>query len=395
MVSSCPIPAELGRLGLINADEVADLRVFLERVPDPRRRRGVRHPLVSILVLAAAAVAAGARSFTAIGEWAADAPQWLLARVQARVDVRGGRRVAPDEATFRRVLGRVDGQALDDAVCAWLRQRSPEPDDDTLVAIAVDGKAVRGTFARTGGVGVHLLAALRHGEGTVAGQRQVPTGGELSGFAPLLDGIDLTGAVITADALHTTRANATYLHQRGAHYLFIIKTGWNKVFAHLDGLPWHQLPALRWAEQGHGRTEQRTIRIAPLRNTEYGWVNYPNAHHAFLIERHRTDHTTGLRSVTAELGLTSLTGNHAHPATIATLLRGHWEIENRLHWVRDVTYGEDTSRIRTHNAPRTMATLRNLAISALRLAGHTNTAKALRTMARDATRPLTLFGIPT
>ena len=81
------------------------------------------------------------------------------------------------------------------------------------------------------------------------------------------------------------------------------------------------------------------------------------------------------------------------PAQIAGYLRGHWEIENRLHWVRDVTYGEDHSRIRTGTAPRAMASLRNLAISALRLAGQHNIAAALRHMARHPTRPLTLLGI--
>jgi hypothetical protein len=93
-------------------------------------------------------------------------------------------------------------------------------------------------------------------------------------------------------------------------------------------------------------------------------------------------------------GVTSLPGDRAGPAALAALLQDHWKIQNRLHWVRDVTFGEDASRVRAHNGPRVMASLRNLAISALRLAGHTNLAAATRHMARDVTRPLTLLGIP-
>lgn len=94
----------------------------------------------------------------------------------------------------------------------------------------------------------------------------------------------------------------------------------------------------------------------------------------------------------AILGVTSLT-SHTDPARIAALVRGHWEIENRLRWVRDVTYDEDASHVRTGTAPRVMASLRNLAISALRQTGHTNIAAALRHTARDPARPLTLLGI--
>ncbi|MGW4482357.1 hypothetical protein ACWEOE_00825 [Amycolatopsis sp. NPDC004368] len=121
---------------------------------------------------------AGARSFAAIGEWAADAPQHVLAALGARFDSRHNRFVAPDEATVRRVTGRLDGDVLDDVISAWLIGRvRAEPDPDMLpAAIAVDGTSLRGTFARTGGAGVHLLAAITHENAIVLGQRHVPTG---------------------------------------------------------------------------------------------------------------------------------------------------------------------------------------------------------------------------
>ncbi|WP_447006707.1 ISAs1 family transposase [Saccharothrix isguenensis] len=389
------MPVVVERLASVPAGQVADLRVLLERVPDPRRRRGVRHSLSSILLVAASAVVAGARSSAAIAEWAADAPQMVLRRLGVRFDPWRELFTAPEESTVRRVLSLVDGDLLDTAIAAWSDSRLPDRGpDDPPAAVAVDGKSVAGTFGTGGGSGVHLMGAFRHEDGTVAGQRQVPAGGEPAGFAPLLDGVDLAGVVVTADALHTQRAHARYLHRRGAHYVFTVKTGWPKVYTQLDSLPWDDIPAVVTRDRGHDRTELRTVRVAPLGDPGFGEVDFPHAAHAFLVERYRTCHATGRRGAYAALGVTSLTGDDAHPARIADLLRGHWRIENRLHWVRDVTYGEDASRIRTRNGPRVMASLRNLAINALRHTGHTNIAKGLRTMARNPRRPLQLLGIP-
>ncbi|XVS66381.1 ISAs1 family transposase [Actinosynnema sp. CA-299493] len=388
------MPVVVDRLASVPVGQVADLRVFLDRVPDPRKRRGVRHSLSSILLLSAAAVVAGARSFAAIAEWAADAPQRLLRRLGVRFDIVGDRFLAPEESTVRRVLSRVDGDALDAVIGAWSASRvDGRETGGVLPAVAVDGKSVAATFGRAGGSGVHLMAVFRHEDGIVAGQRQVPTGGELAGFRPLLDTVDLAGVVVTADALHTQRDHARYLHERGAHYVFTVKTGWPRVYTQLDSLPWDDMPCLVFRERGHGRTELRTVRVAPLGDRGFGEVDFPHANHAFLVERYRTCHTTGRRGAYAALGVTSLTGEDAHPARVATYLRGHWQIENRLHWVRDVTYGEDASRIRAGHAPRIMAGLRNLAVNALRLAGHTNIAKGSRAMARDPRRPLQLLGI--
>ncbi|WP_425471112.1 ISAs1 family transposase [Saccharothrix variisporea] len=259
--------------------------------------------------------------------------------------------------------------------------------------MAVDGKSLAGTYPREGGAGVQLVAALRHGDGIVLAQRQAAGGGEPAAFVPLLDTIDLSGVVVTADALHTTRANADYLHARGAHFVLTVKTGWRRVFPQLDTLPWHEAPALETFDRGHGRTERRTTRVIPLGGHDRLVVDFPHATHAFLVERYTHHHTTGTRSAYAELGVTSLTGPDATPDRIAAHLRRHWHIENRLHWVRDVTYTEDASRIRTGNAPRVMASLRKLAINAHRHTGVTNIAKALRNTARNPERPLQLLGI--
>jgi hypothetical protein len=137
-------------------------------VPDPWARRGVRHTFMSILLVAAAAVLAGARSFTAMGEWAGDAPQHVLETLGTRHDRLRGRYQAPGEATLRRGLHAVDGDLLDIAIGAWLASLA-----DAVTAIAVDGKPLRGTCDETGQGGVHLLAAMTHDDGIVVAQQEV------------------------------------------------------------------------------------------------------------------------------------------------------------------------------------------------------------------------------
>jgi predicted transposase YbfD/YdcC len=291
----------------------------------------------------------------------------------------------------------VDGNALDTAVSAWTTSRHrpgqglPEGE---LAAVAIDGKSLRGTFARTGGAqGMHLLAGTTHTTGIVTGRQQlVPTGtSEIAWLAPLLEGLDLTGVVITADALHTTRGQARYVTGRGGHYLLIVKKDQRRLHDLLHTLDWTQAEHHTTLEKAHGRIEHRTLQIQPAPEG----TDFPDTAQVFRITRDRTDRTTGKHQSHTWVGVTSLPPPLAGPAQIAALLRGHWHIENRLHHVRDTAYREDASRVRTGTAPRAMAALRNLAISALRLTGTTNIAQALRTMARDTTRPLALLAIPT
>jgi hypothetical protein len=196
----------------VGAEQVVDLREHLAAVPDPRARRGVRHTLMSILLVTAAAVIAGSRCFTAIGEWAAD-PQDVLAMLGTRWDRRHTVYRAPDEATLRRVLQAVDGDLLDTAIGAWLCGHA-----GAMRVIAVDGKTLRGTCDETGQRGVYLLAAMTHDSGIVVSQREVgEKTNEITCFQPLLDTVDLTGVVVTVDAMPTQRAHASYLvDQRGA-----------------------------------------------------------------------------------------------------------------------------------------------------------------------------------
>ena len=325
----------------------------LAAVPGPRARRGLRHRLAVILSLAVCAVLAGARSFTAIAEWAADADQ-------ATLDVLGITGVVPCESTFRRTLQNLDADALDDAVGAWAQQRTaPAPGGRRVVA--VDGKTLRGSGVADG-PGRHLLAALEHARGVVLGQVDVEAKtNEIPMFATLLDRIDLAGAVVTADAMHAQRGHAEYLAaQRGAHYLITVKRNQPTLHAQLTALPWRQVPVADDArERGHGRAGRRTVKVTAVA----AGLAFPHAAQAIQIVRRRrplSGKNTRKWSTETVYAITSLTAAQASPAELAAIVRGHWLIEDRLHWIRDVVYDEDRSQVRTGNGPRVMASLRIL-----------------------------------
>jgi predicted transposase YbfD/YdcC len=380
----------------------------LSQVPDLRRRRGLRHRLVVVLALTACAtLVVGSDSVTAIWQWASRAPQEKLARLGARWNPFTRRFVVPSERTFRRVLGTLDGDALDGAVGGWVadveRGVAPAPvvpdtpgpaereqrravqraaehpvPQGVLPGAALDGKALRG--ARTDAGPVFLVGAIGHARGAVLGQRQVPSKrGEGVAARDLLTCLNVPGMVWTLDALHTTRTTARLITKDlHGHYVLIIKG--NQPIARATAAALLAGPDNEWTDtttseddRGHGRVERRTIRVAPADGTLF-----PGAAQAFRLRRD----TGGLDGVMEHkeivYGVTSMPADLAGPAHLNYYERRHWVVENRLHWVRDVSFDEDRSQMRTGTAPRALATFRNLAISAFRLAGRANIAHARR-----------------
>jgi predicted transposase YbfD/YdcC len=395
----------------------------LRQVPDPRRLRGLRHPLLVILVLTACAtLVVGNDSVTAIRQWAARTPQDVLHRIGARFNPLLGRYTVPSERTFRRVLTGLDGDALDTATCGYaadvVRGDAPlpviaaaqgEPAErerrraaaravthpapaGLLPAVAVDGKLLHGT--RTPAGQVFLVAAITHDRGVVLGQRQVPDKrGETTVIADLLTPLDVAGMLLTLDALHTTKKTARLITgPLDADYLLILKgnqplthqaaqtllTGTDTEFA--DHTDIHN-------DRGHGRTERRTLRVAPCDDTLF-----PGARQVFRLRRD-TGGLDGVRTSKDIIhGIVSLDAGRASPQHLNHYARGHWTVENRLHWTRDVTFGEDDSQLRTGTAPRALATFRNLTLNTFRLAGRANIAHARRDL-HDRTDTFAVYGI--
>ena len=419
MPASCPPKSPLDQLTGLAERELASavdparaesaLVARLSKVPDLRRRRGRRHPLVVVLVLVACAtLVVGGDSMTAIWQWAARVSQDKLARLGARRNPLTGRFLVPSERTFRRVLGKLDADALDAAIGGWAadvaRGAAPAPvvaatpgppereqrrtaqrsvehpaPDGLLPAAAVDGKALRGARTPEGGR-VFLVAAIDHATGAVLGQRQVPSKrGEGAAARALLTGLRTPGMVWTLDALHTTQATARLITQDlHGHFILIIKG--NQPIARDAAAALLSGPDTDWVDttaaeddRGHGRVERRTIRVAPADQSLF-----PGAVQAFRLRRDTGDLDGIWTRKEIVYGITSLPADLAGPAQLNHYERRHWVVEDRLHWVRDVTFGEDASQLRTGTAPRALAALRNLAISALRLAGRANIAHARR-----------------
>lgn len=358
----------------------------LASLPDPRARRGVRHQLTAVVSAAVCAVVAGYRSYTAIGEWIADAPPATVAALGIDPDRR------PSETMIRRLLQDLDPDLLTKAISGWLAGRVATAQPSSRRAIAVDGKTLRGSRG-PGTAARHVMAALDQSTGVVLASIDVDgKTNEITRLRPLLDQIgDLRETVVTLDALHCQRDHVAYLAQRGAHWILTVKANQPSLHAQLSALPWRAVPQTTRDEgRGHGRREIRTLKILTV---AYG-IEFPHAAQALQIRRRRRRLDQPKRFTTETVyAITSLNVHQTRPAQLAAWIRGHWSIENKLHWVRDVTYDEDRSQIRTRTGPQVMAALRNAAISVLRLAGVTNIAAANRHHARDSTRPLALLGI--
>ena len=253
------------------------------------------------------------------------------------------------------------------------------------------------------------MAAATHGESVVLAERLIGAKtNEVPEFAPLLRGLaqrvgGVGGCVFTMDAAHTVRAHAQLITaELFAHYVMIVKQNTPTLYDKIDALDWANAPiAHQSLDTGHGRRDKRTIRVLDAPED----LGFPAAAQVFLIERYTTRTVrkrpkgsrrykkVQVRSAVAVLGVTSLSAREATPEHLAGYVRGQWTIENKIHWVRDVTFREDASQVRIPPRVRVMATLRNLVIGLIRQAGYTRIAATLRKIRNDPPLLLTILGL--
>jgi predicted transposase YbfD/YdcC len=380
-----------------------DLLKLFAGVSDGRVGPGRDHPVAAVLALAAAAVVAGMKGYTAITGWVADVPPAVLADLYLRSSAAPA--PPPSKTTIWRVLTDADAEAFDVAVGRWLMNlagfstpatnSSGTGEEDcprALMQVRLDGKAVRGARDAAGNQ-VRLLAALAGpdaGTSVVAAQAEV---GAKTSEVPMakvvLGQIDLNGKLVTADALHTVKATAKFIRAGGGEFVLPVKENRKALFDALDALPWHQVPIAHSAtDRGHGRITTRTIQVLPAPEN----LPFPHVSQVLLIERYVSDLDGNPVSAVAALGVASPAADRASAADLARYVREQWSIES-LHWLRDTLYQEDKSKVRTRSGPRSMAALRNLAIGALRLAGRTDVTEATRWAGRSMDRPFTILGL--
>lgn len=369
-------PADVRLPTAVTEGDHHSLLVVLAAVPDPRDPRGRRYPLVSMLAVAVCAVLAEACTFAAITDWVRDQDRSVWGRL-------GFTDRVPAATTVWRLLIRIDAEVLSQVLARWLRARAAPvvvTGRRWRLVIAVDGKVVRGARLADGRQ-VHLLSAYDTSTGVVLAQVQIAAkSNEIPAFTPLLQLVaaqlgSLKDVLVVADALHAQTGHAELLAAGGGHLMVAVKGNQPTLFAQLKALPWAQVPVGdQTRDTGHGRKETRTVKAITIQTP--GGLGFPHAQQAVRITRTRTIKGRTTRE-TAYLTV-SLPAEQTQPADLGTWARSEWHIENRLHYVRDVTLREDTHQTRTGNGPAVFATLRNTSIGYHRTNGATNIAEATR-----------------
>lgn len=364
-------------------------------IPDPRKARGKRHPWALILTLISAALLGGQRTGRAIGQWVDEHTVELLTRLPIP------QKPLPSPSTLRRALRTLDVAALELRLAQFaqdLDPAPPPPDTAPWQGQAVDGKAVRGAQAH--GAKVHLVSLVQHGSGRVCAQVRVRhKSNEITAVPRLLQERDLQGTVTTLDALLTQQAIARQILDQRSHYLMMVKENQPALYAALD-LVFRRPPPCDPADhreqvttinKGHGRLETRTLERTCALN---GYVDWPGVGHVLRRTCQRIVVKTGEVSEEQRYGITSLAWHEACAAQLEALWRGHWGIENKVHYVRDVSLGEEAGQVRVGNAPQALAALRNGLLTVLRSTGVTNIADALRHYAASLPDTFALIGVP-
>ena len=363
----------------------------LAEIPDVRSRRGKRHPLSAMLAMACCAMLCGYRSYSAIAEWGRNYGTGIAQAL-------GFTHNTPCAATLHTIFRHVDRDNLEERLGTWAESvvvSTPAASSAGEVAVALDGKTLRGS-KKQGAPGVHLLSALSHHVGLTLTQQAVDAKTkEITQVETVLRQIVLKDRVVTMDALLTQRHVAQTIVDEGGDYVMIVKENQPQLRADIE-LVFMLPPAgdrqetARTVDIGHGRIEQRNITTS---EALVGYSHWPGLAQVFEVGRHVIIQKTGQERTEVVYGVTSLNSERATPGRVLDLVRGHWHIENKSHWVRDVTFDEDRSQVRCGSIPQVMAALRNTAIGLLRWAGHTNIAAACRRLAAQPAQALALIGI--
>jgi predicted transposase YbfD/YdcC len=366
---------------------------YLAQVPDGRGARGKRHPLSAVLALVCCALLCGECYLQAIAEWGRNHSLELVLALGFT------RPKTPCCATLHTVLSELDWTALEAQLRRWvlaveacLAAAEPTHQEE---ALAFDGKTLRGAL-KMGAEVTQMVSALGHRLGLTAGAREVKDGDEIAAVEALLREVLVAGRVVTADALHTQRETTRLIRERGGHYVLTVKGNQPhlhqnvvRVFAPERAKEQDRVSATE-VGKAHGRQESRWLLAVSLLPGELNW---PGAAQAFVVERRRWHRKRREMQREIVYGITSLTRAQAGAEDLLRLVRGHWQIENRSHWVRDVTFGEDASLVRTGKLPTVLALLRTCVISRLRLDQVGNIAKETRRLKAQPADCLRLLGL--
>ena len=373
---------------------VPALAEYLAQIPEYRAARGTQHPLLALLLLICLAMLCGARSQSAIADWGQHHGRPWLRRLGFTKDR------APSQPTLSRLFARIPHRTVEAVLGRGAEQAlrgCPAP-PGALEGLAVDGKTLRGS-KRQGAQDAHLLAAFSHRLGVVLGQAGVPDKtNEIGAASAFLLTLVLEGRIVTADALLTQREVAQTILDGGGDYLLVVKE--NQPTLHADlvatfapGADGTGLVGPACTVTQHGdRIEYRHLTAS---TALVGYSDWPGLQQALRIDRRTLHKGTGavLRAETA-YAITSAVPRRATPPRVLALWRGHWGIENRLHYIRDVAFAEDRATTRAKHAPQVMAAFRNAAIGLIHALGATTITATGRLFAAPPLAAFLALGTP-
>ena len=380
---------------------------MLAQVADPRHKKGKRPPLKALLALAVIATMCGYKRYRAIAEWGRTYDEELTKRLGFT------HKKTPCAATLHNLFKRLDIAALERVLSDWAMGAlaHARATEGGLTAVAIDGKTLRSSQKQHAAL-THLMSVVSHELGISLAQKAM---GEKTHEVPvsmeLLKMFDVRGKVVTADALLTQRAFCAAVVAAGGDYVLPVKRNQKQTYeaiACLFQLPrgvqtfegavaglesehraWGEaLDTSEVVEKGHGRLEVCRLTSRTALNAYLDW---PGVSQVFVYTYCRKNMRTGEERCERRYGVTSLDVARASAAYLLGGRRGHWTIETKCHWVRDVILGEDASQVRCGGIPAVMGAVRNTALSVLRLAGYRCVAKTMRYFAAHPQQALRLI----
>jgi predicted transposase YbfD/YdcC len=339
-----------------------------EGLSDKRKARGKRYALATILVGLFLAKLCGEDKPSGMAEWVALRGDWLASVLGLK------RKSMPSHHTYRRTLAEtIDVQEFEALVREHHRYSG---EAGYLVVVAMDGKVIRGTIDLEVSEGLWLLAIFLPGEGVTLAQIAIESKqNEISAAPTLLNYVDLRNKVVIGDALHTQRQVSIQIGKAGGNYIWTVKGNQPQLLQDLQdwfdpnvpilpgmGSPPKDFLSATVTNKGHGRLEVRTLTTSSQLNDFLDW---PFLQQVFQLERTITVSKTGKTRHEIVYGITSLSADQASPLQLLTMLRSYWQIENSLHYPRDVTLHEDQTRFKKRSAAHCMAILNNLVLGIL------------------------------
>jgi predicted transposase YbfD/YdcC len=342
---------------------------YLDGVPDPRKRRGQRHRLTDVLAIAFLAAMCGADDAEAIEDWGDTNATWLGTFLELNHGI-------PSQDTFLRVLGMLDPTAFKAFFEQWVDALTGK---EPVGHVAIDGKTLRGSFdGASGKTAIHMVHAWACEKNLLLGQvKTAEKSNEITAIPELMRLLDLRKSTVTIDAMGCQRDIAATARERDAHYALAVKDNQPTLRENIAGFfadaartkrtldegPAPVVDEARDTDKGHGRIEERRC----VFSRDLSWVEEPEKWKDLtgigMVEATRTSLKTG--KVSSERRYYIVSNPKMTAASLNDLVRAHWGIENKLHWVLDTAFDEDRCRTRKRHSAENLAIIRRLVLNIL------------------------------